>query len=69
MKSHAISLNEVMIDTGISSQFASALLMSGVLLKDGLKLILSGDRAEGSYIRMTIAMMDLLHRQSPLQHG
>ncbi len=58
MKSHAISLNEVLIDTGISSQFASALLMSGVLLKDGLKLILSGDRAEGSYIRMTISMME-----------
>ncbi|MBD5547241.1 MAG: 3-phosphoshikimate 1-carboxyvinyltransferase [Lachnospiraceae bacterium] len=58
MKSHAISMKEVLVDTGISSQFASALLMSGVLLNDGLKLILSGDRAEGSYIRMTIAMME-----------
>lgn len=57
MKSRSISLKEVAIDTGISSQFASALLMSGVLLRDGLRLKLSGDRAEGSYIKMTIAMM------------
>lgn len=57
MKSQSVVLSEVSVDTGISSQFASALLMSGVLLKDGLKLILSGDRAEGSYIKMTIAMM------------
>lgn len=57
MKSQSVVLKEVSVDTGISSQFASALLMSGVLLKDGLKLILSGNRAEGSYIKMTIAMM------------
>lgn len=57
MKSQSVVLREVSVDTGISSQFASALLMSGVLLKDGLKLILSGGRAEGSYIKMTIAMM------------
>ncbi|MDE7285445.1 MAG: 3-phosphoshikimate 1-carboxyvinyltransferase, partial [Lachnospiraceae bacterium] len=46
------------IDTGISSQFASALLMSGVLLENGLRLNLLGDRADGAYIRMTIAMME-----------
>lgn len=57
MKSQAISLKEVCIDTGISSQFASALLMSGVMLEDGLDVVLSGDRAEGSYIKMTLAMM------------
>ena len=57
MKSQSIALKEVAIDTGISSQFASALLMSGVLLEEGIKLILSGDRAEGSYIKMTTTMM------------
>lgn len=57
MSSDNISMQTVDIDTGISSQFASALLMSGVLLKDGLKVVMSGDRAEGSYIRMTLDMM------------
>lgn len=58
MRSQEISLKEISIDTGISSQFASALIMSGVLLKEGLKVILSGDRSEGSYIKMTLAMME-----------
>lgn len=57
MKSQSVSMKEVQVDTGISSQFASALLMSGALLEDGLTVLLSGDRAEGSYIKMTLAMM------------
>lgn len=58
MKSHGISLDKVSVDTGVSSQFASALLMSGVLLENGLNVLLEGDRAEGSYIKMTLAMME-----------
>jgi len=57
MESKKITLNEVNIDTKISSQFASALLMSGVLMDQGLTVYMSGDRSEGSYIKMTIAMM------------
>lgn len=57
MRSEKIHMKEVCVDTGISSQFASALLMSGVLLEEGLKVVMSGDRAEGSYIKMTLAMM------------
>lgn len=57
MSSHNIFMETVDIDTGISSQFASALLMAGVLLKDGLKVVMSGDRTEGSYIQMTLNMM------------
>lgn len=57
MKSDSFSLKEVLIDTKISSQFASALLMSGVVPKEGLKVKLSGQRAQGAYIRMTLAMM------------
>lgn len=57
MKSKAVSMQEVNIDTKVSSQFASALLMAGVVLKDGLKVIMSGDRSEGAYIKMTLAMM------------
>lgn len=58
IKSQSVSMKEVRVDTGISSQFASALLMSGILLKDGLSIFLSGDRAEGSYIKMTLAVME-----------
>ncbi len=58
MKSKALQINEVSIDTKISSQFASALLMSGVLLPQGLTVVMSGDRVEGSYIKMTLAMME-----------
>ncbi len=58
MKSHGISLEAVSVDTKVSSQFASALLMSGTLLEKGLTVRLKGDRAEGSYIKMTIAMME-----------
>lgn len=57
MKSEHLSLKEVTIDTKISSQFASALLMSGVLMEKGLVVHMDGDRAEGSYIKMTLAMM------------
>lgn len=58
MKSENIIMKEVCVDTGISSQFASALLMSGVLLEDGLKVVMSGGRTEGSYIKMTLSMME-----------
>ena len=57
MKSDSLSLREVSVDTKISSQFASALLMSGVVLKEGLTVKMLGQRAEGAYIKMTIAMM------------
>ena len=58
MKSDSICLNEVTIDTSVSSQFASALLMAGVIVKTGLNIITCGDRADGSYIKMTLKMME-----------
>ena len=57
MKSDLLHLKEVTVDTGISSQFASALLMSGVIIKSGINIIMAGDRTEGSYIKMTLSMM------------
>lgn len=57
MSSHRFSMEEVGIDTGVSSQFASALLMSGPILENGLKVRLLGDRTEGAYIKMTLQMM------------
>lgn len=52
------SVREIEIDTNISSQFASALLMSATLLKDGLRVRLLGERSKGAYILMTLAMME-----------
>lgn len=49
--------NEITIDTNLSSQFASALLMAACLLPNGLRIHLTGTRTAGSYIKMTLAMM------------
>ncbi len=56
--SRGILVEEVSIDTTVSSQFASALMMSGVLAKKGLRIRLTGERTMGSYIKMTLAMME-----------
>ncbi len=58
LHAHGLRLQEVTIDTSVSSQFASALLMAAVLLEDGLTVRMTGDRTEGAYIRMTLAMME-----------
>ena len=50
-------MSEITIDTNLSSQFASALLMAAYLLPTGLKIHLTGSRTAGSYIKMTLAMM------------
>lgn len=57
IQSQKLSPKEIHINTDISSQFASALLMSAVLLEDGLTLIMEGSRTEGSYIKITLEMM------------
>lgn len=48
---------QIKIDSGISSQYISALLMTGPYLKGGLELILEGDTISYSYIGMTISLM------------
>ena len=50
-------ISEITIDTNLSSQFASALLMAACLLPKGLRIHLTGSRTAGSYIKMTLAMM------------
>ena len=50
-------MSEITIDTNLSSQFASALLMAACLLPTGLQIHLTGSRTAGSYIKMTLAMM------------
>jgi len=47
----------VQLNAGISSQFISALMMLGPVLKGGIKLELQGEIISASYIRMTQALM------------
>ena len=58
IKSAGLTVSELSIDTEISSQFASALLMSGSLVKGGLTVTLTGSRTEGAYIQITRKMLE-----------
>ncbi|MCM1049610.1 MAG: 3-phosphoshikimate 1-carboxyvinyltransferase [Clostridiales bacterium] len=58
LHAHNLKFTNIEIDTSLSSQFASALLMAGCLLPDGLSLTMTGSRTGGSYIKMTLAVME-----------
>ena len=47
----------VQLNAGISSQFISALMMLGPVLKGGIEIELLGDIISGSYIRMTQSLI------------
>ncbi len=47
----------ISLDAGISSQFISALMMIGPVLKGGLEIVLEGKIISTPYIRMTQALM------------
>lgn len=47
----------VEVDSGISSQFISALMMIGPVLSGGLHLRLRGEVVSGTYLQMTMALM------------
>lgn len=55
--SKGINTNEITMDTTVSSQYVSALLMAGVMIPQGLKLNISGNRTKGAYIKLTLSMM------------
>ena len=48
---------KVQLNAGISSQFISALMMLGPVLKGGIEIELLGEIISGSYIRMTQSLM------------
>lgn len=58
IESDKFTQKEITIDTNISSQFASALLMSATLLPEGLTVHMEGERSEGAYILLTLSMME-----------
>ncbi len=58
IESEKPAVREIAIDTTVSSQFASALLMSASLLPEGLTVHMEGERSAGAYIMLTLAMME-----------
>lgn len=48
---------EIEIPGGVSSQFATALLLVGPYLRGGLRLSIIGERVSDSYLEMTVAVM------------
>lgn len=57
LRSQGIEGGEISVDTAVSSQFASALLMGAPLCRKGLYVRLTGERSAGSYIGITLDMM------------
>lgn len=49
--------NEIELDISKSSQFLSALLMTGMLVKGGIKIRITSEKKTGSYIDITRKMM------------
>ena len=52
-----LTSNTIEIDSSISSQFISALLMIAPLLENGLKIILKGRTSSASYISLSLNLM------------
>jgi len=49
---------EIRIDSSVSSQFASGLLLAAPCLPDGLRITLEGDVVSRPYLDMTVAVME-----------
>lgn len=48
---------EIEIPGGVSSQFATALMLVGPYLRGGLRLVVAGDRVSDSYLDMTVRVI------------
>ena len=57
IRGHLLAGGEVKVKADISSQYISALLMTGPLMANGLTLTLEGEIASRPYILMTLGMM------------
>lgn len=57
VSSGALRGGEIEIPGGVSSQFATALLLVGPYLRGGLRLTIAGERVSDSYLEMTIEVM------------
>ncbi len=50
-------VKEITLDTNESTQFLSAMLMTGVMNENGISIRVTGDRKTGSYVNITKRMM------------
>lgn len=57
IKGKKLKGGQVVLDSGLSSQYASALLMIGPVLPEGLSLKLKGPRISAGYMDLTLRMM------------
>lgn len=58
ISSEEVKGGEIKLDTEISSQFLSAVIMTGFLLKNGLKVDITGGRERLPYVDMTVKVME-----------
>lgn len=58
LRSGGIAAESIVVDTDVSSQFASALLLGAPLCEKGMLVRLTGSRQNGSYIGITLKMME-----------
>ena len=58
LDSREVKGGRISLDTGISSQFLSAVIMTGFLLKNGLRVDISGGRESLPYVDMTVKVME-----------
>lgn len=58
LRSDGFHCRELTADTDTSTQYASALLIAGAFRKEPLSVLLTGLRTEGSYIRMTLSLLE-----------
>ena len=68
MDSNGINADEITVDTDISTQFASAILMAAPLHENELTIKLTGSRTQGAYINITRRMMEQF-KDHPLSYN
>lgn len=60
IQGQSLSGGVIEVDGSESSQFATALLMAGPVMENGLKLKIKGKRVSSPYLQMTVTMMQRL---------
>lgn len=60
IRGRAISASRIGIDTSVSSQFVTALLLLAPTMPDGLTIELTGSRASWPYVKMTTRLLNSL---------
>ncbi len=58
MKSNGITDSQFEVDTDKSTQYASGILLAAATVKNPCSLLLKGSRTEGSYVHLTLDLME-----------